>query len=453
MASREEQEYSTQAPAGYIGDFLKGDIFPYAKAFLGQQFGTLGGDNTSPFTYTGERIADFDPREVRGMELTDQAIGSYLPYLGEQANLLSEAAGTMRSAADLGGQGISAGLAAGRGLTGEAAGFTRGAGPDFSAARGGLGRAELSGYGSTGMFDPSRQVSNFYNPFEEQVVQQTLDDVSERFGKADIGLRDQAIGAGAFGGSRSRLTQEELAEDAARGAAQQVGAIRSQGFQGATNAAQQAFEAQQRRQQGLAGLQGQLAAREGQFGSAEAQAALRQGQQLGQLGQTEFGMGLQGGTGIANLGQRLGQGLGALGQQYQGLATTLPALQGQDISRLMAVGGLGRGKNQSGLDLDYQNFVGQYNLPMQTLQNVGALTASLGPLAGGYGYAGGSPPPQGSNFTSSVYAPVTGSLPGITSLPGSIGNPAAPPPGGFTPIATPPVTFPFFPDIGIGGLF
>ena len=29
MASREEQEYSTQAPAGYIGDFLKGDIFPY----------------------------------------------------------------------------------------------------------------------------------------------------------------------------------------------------------------------------------------------------------------------------------------------------------------------------------------------------------------------------------------------------------------------------------------
>ena len=458
MASREEQEYSTQAPAGYVGDFLKKDIFPYAKAFLGQQFGQLGGDNTSPFTYTGQRIADFDPREIQGMQLTDQAIGSYLPYLGQQASLLSEAAGTMRSAADLGGQGITAGLAAGRGLTGEAAGFTRGAGPDFSAARGGLGRAELSGYGSTGMFDPSRQVSNFYNPFEEQVVQQTLDDISERFGKADIGLRDQAIGAGAFGGARSRLTQEELAEDAARGAAQQVGAIRSQGFDRATTAAQQAFQDQQRRQLGLAGLQGQLAAREGQFGSAEAQAALRQGQQLGRLGQAEFGMGLQGGTGIANLGQRLGQGLGALGQQYQGLATTLPALQGQDISRLMAIGGLGRGKEQSGLNLDYQNFVGQYNLPMQTLQNVGALTASLGPLAGGYGYAGGAQPAAGSAF-----APVTGSLPGITSLPGSIGYnppagaPATPPPGGFTPPATPavnlPINFPSFPGVGIGGLY
>jgi hypothetical protein len=451
MASREEQEYSTQAPAGYISDFLQRDIFPYAQSFLKQQFGQLGGDDTSPFTYTGERVADFDPRETRGMQLADQAIGSYRPFLGTQADLLSEAAGTMRSAADIGGQGITAGLTAGRGLTGEAAGFTRGAGPDFSAARGGLGRAELSGYGATGMFDPSRQVSNFYNPFEEQVVQQTLDDISERFGKADIGLRDQAIGAGAFGGARSRLTQEELAEDAARGAAQQVGAIRSQGFEGARNAAQQAFEAQQRRGLGLAGLQGQLAAREGQLGSAEALAALRQGQQLGRLGQTEFGMGLQGGTGIANLGQRLGQGLGALGQQYQGLATTLPALQQQDISQQMALGGLGRGRDQSLLDLAYQNFVGQYNLPMQTLQNVGALTASLGPLAGGYGYAGGAQPAAG------AFAPNTGGLPGIASLPGSVGAPSAglptinPPIQ--PPITTPPVPFPIFPGIGIGGLF
>ena len=132
-------------------------------------------------------------------------------------------------------------------------------------------------------------------------------------------------------------------------------------------------------------------------------------------------MGLQGGTGLANLGQRLGQGLGALGQQYQGLATTLPALQAQDISQQMALGGLGRGREQSLLDLAYQNFVGQYNLPMQTLQNVGALTASLGPLAGGYGYAGGSVPPVGSNFDGSVYAPNTGNLPGMSTLPGSIG--------------------------------
>ena len=328
MASREEQEYSTQAPAGYIGDFLQRDIFPYAQSFLKQQFGELGEDNTSPFTYTGDRVADFDPREIRGMQLADQGIGSYQPFLNQQSNLLSEATGTMRSAADIGGQGISAGLAAGRGLTGEAAGFTRGAGPDFSSARSGLGRAELSGYGSTGMFNPNQQVSNFYNPFEEQVVQQTLDDISERFGKADIGLRDQAIGAGAFGGARSRLTQEELAEDAARGAAQQVGAIRSQGFEGARNAAQQAFEAQQRRGLGLAGLQGQLAAREGQLGSAEAQSALRQGQQLGQLGVQTLQAG-QAQVGLGEAGQRLG---------------------GVDINRLLSVGGVQQQQAQNEIE-------------------------------------------------------------------------------------------------------
>ena len=112
----------------------------------------------------------------------------------------------------------------------------------------------------------------------------------------------------------------------------------------------------------------------------------------------------------------------------------------------MAIGGLGRGKDQSGLDLDYQNFVGQYNLPMQTLQNVGALTASLGPLAGGYGYAGGGPPPEGSNYNSSVYAPVTGSLPGIAGLPGSIGYNQA---GGMNP--APPI-FGSLSGSGLGGL-
>ena len=68
------------------------------------------------------------------------------------------------------------------------------------------------------------------------------------------------------------------------------------------------------------------------------------------------------------------------------MASLLPQLQQQDISSMMGMGGMGRGRQQSLMDLNYQNFTGQYNLPMQTLQNVGALTASLGPMAGGFGY-------------------------------------------------------------------
>ena len=57
MATREEQEFSSQAPAGYIGDFLRTGIFPYARRFLEDQFNNLGRPDSSPFTYTGPRVA------------------------------------------------------------------------------------------------------------------------------------------------------------------------------------------------------------------------------------------------------------------------------------------------------------------------------------------------------------------------------------------------------------
>ena len=551
MASREEQEYSSQAPAPYIGQFLQQDIFPFAQQFLRQQFQNLGQADSSPFTYTGQRVADFDPRELYGMELADSAIGSYRPYLGAQADLLDEAAGISRGALARGQDEITAGLGAGRGLSSLGADLTRGAQfdttgrdllagaqqrqsgrgliegarfgqsgrdylmggvpgfseaqqltragapnldlartetasarPEFGGARAGLSRAEQTGYGSTGSFDP-RGIGSFYNPFEEDVVQQTLKDVREGLAKSDMGLRDEAVSGGAFGGSRSRMRRDELAENVARGAAEQVGAIRSGGYSDAANRAQQAFEAQQQRQAGLAGLQSGLAgqlggfagqeaqsalargrqfgdlssteaqnqlARASQLGSLEAQQAqaklntgqalnaseqaaidnamsrgqqlntldqqrfanqmqqgqqlsnidqqrfanqLQQGSQLGALGQQQFGMGLQGGQGLAGLGQQTAGALSGFGGQYGGMASLLPQLQQQDISSMMGMGGLGRGRQQSLMDLNYQNFTGQYNLPMQTLQNVGALTASLGPMAGGYGYAGGAQAPYG----------------------------------------------------------
>ena len=551
MASREEQEYSSQAPAPYIGQFLQQDIFPFAQQFLQQQFQNLGQADSSPFTYTGQRVADFDPRELYGMELADSAIGSYRPYLGAQADLLDEAAGISRGALARGQDEITAGLGAGRGLSSLGADLTRGAQfdttgrdllagaqqrqsgrgliegarfgqsgrdylmggvpgfseaqqltragapnldlartetasarPEFGGARAGLSRAEQTGYGSTGSFDP-RGIGSFYNPFEEDVVQQTLKDVREGLAKSDMGLRDEAVSGGAFGGSRSRMRRDELAENVARGAAEQVGAIRSGGYSDAANRAQQAFEAQQQRQAGLAGLQSGLAgqlggfagqeaqsalargrqfgdlssteaqnqlARASQLGSLEAQQAqaklntgqalnaseqaaidnamsrgqqlntldqqrfanqmqqgqqlsnidqqrfanqLQQGSQLGALGQQQFGMGLQGGQGLAGLGQQTAGALSGFGGQYGGMASLLPQLQQQDISSMMGMGGLGRGRQQSLMDLNYQNFTGQYNLPMQTLQNVGALTASLGPMAGGYGYAGGAQAPYG----------------------------------------------------------
>ena len=317
MATREDQEYSSQAPAPYIGQFLQQGIFPYASKFLQDQFKNYGSADSSPYTYSGQRVAGFDPREQYGMELSDSAIGSYRPYLKQQSNLLDQAASTTRD--------------------------------------------------SFKQFDP-RSTQRYYNPYEDQVVEQTMKDVREGLAKGDMAMRDDAISGGAFGGSRSRIRRSELGEDAARGAAEQVGAIRSQGYQDAANRSQQAFESQQQRQMAGAGA------------------------------------------------------LAGFGGQYGGMASLLPNLQQQDISSMMGMGGLGRGRQQSLMDLNYQNFTGQYNLPMQTLQNVGALTASLGPMAGGYGYAGGDP-----NYNS-TYGP-TG---GMGNMGGGVAGVYNPGGGGYT---------------------
>ena len=503
MADRTEREFTTQAPAGYIGDFLQGGIFPYAQGFLQDQFQNLGTPDSSPYTYTGQRVADFDPRERYAMDMSDQAIGSYRPYLQDQGQLLSEAGAAARGGTAEGQDLMRSGLGAGADFTAESAGLTRGAQPDFgqaenlinasmgdygevqdllrsgapnldlarretaaarpdfTGARSGLGRAEQSGIGSTGIFDPA-STSRFMDPYEDQVVQQTLKDVREGLAKGDMGLRDEAVTGGAFGGSRSRMRRDELAENTARGAAEQIGALRSQGYGQSLNAAQQAFEAQQGRRAGLAGLQSGLAGQRGSLAGAEGQAALARGsqfgnlssteaanqlsraqglagvqgqaagqrfqagqglaglqsagasnqlarsQQLGGLGQQAFGMGTAAGQGIAGLGSQLGQNLAGYGQSTGAMGAQLSQLQGGDINRTMGMGGLNRGREQSEMDLAYQNFTGQYNLPMQTLQNVGSLTASLAPIAGGYGYAGSSA--VGDYANAGMYSPNAGGI-------------------------------------------
>ena len=89
----------------------------------------------------------------------------------------------------------------------------------------------------------------------------------------------------------------------------------------------------------------------------------------------------------------------------QGLGTILSGLQGQDINRTMGIGSLGRGRNQAELDRAYSDFVGTYNLPMTTLSNTGSVLSALGPLAGGFGYAGSSAPQDFPNNTGAPFYP------------------------------------------------
>ena len=136
----------------------------------------------------------------------------------------------------------------------------------------GLGQFQPFIQQAAGFYGP-QGARDFYNPYEDAVVQQTISDLSERSGIQGIADRASAVQAGAFGGSRGRLMESERQRSFGRGLAEAIGGIRSRGFEGARAAAQGAAS-------GLAGL-----AQTGQAG------LINQIGTLGQLGQ--LGRGIQ----------------------------------------------------------------------------------------------------------------------------------------------------------------
>tara|TARA_R110001592_G_scaffold28304_3_gene104160 strand:- start:5873 stop:7147 length:1275 start_codon:yes stop_codon:yes gene_type:complete len=379
-------------PPQYIQDYLSGGkagipgLFPLLNASMANQFNTMGNPGATPFTYGGQRIAGFDPREKESFALADSAIGSYLPFMQQQEGLYNQGIGAARSGAameeSLAREGLRGGIA---GIE-EGAQRLRDVQPRFDQqlndARGYLQTSGQLGLGATQQFDP-RMAEQYFNPYEDQVVQQALKDTREGLSQADMGLRGNAVSSGAFGGSRGRITSDDLARQVGRGTAEAVGGLRSTGYQNALSNASNAFEQQQRRQAGAAGLFGNLG---GGLGSLAGQQAGLGADIAGGIA----GLGLQGGnlfrgTGsqIGNAQRNLSANYGNYGSMFGNLGNQLGANQRADIGLLGAVGGANRNMNQAGLDLDYNNFVGQYNLPAALLGQYSGIAQGISPLAGG----------------------------------------------------------------------
>ena len=480
-------------PPQYIQDFLAGNqqgvagLFPLLNQSLQNQFQTMGDPGATPYTYGGERIAGFSPRELEAFKLSDQAIGSYMPYLNRQQDLyesglqsgisgLQEAGSRLRGLENLQNQGFGraeqlfgsgtdeimrgadrasglANLGTQRSLAGlgDATSTARGAygllgsqlGGSNLTARGTLQDAARTSLGATREFDP-RSASRFMNPFENQVVQQTLRDIREQGSMADQRRRAGEIASGAFGGSRSRLQASELADAQRQAELDAVGRLRMAGFGNAQQQAQNAFEQQQRRQAGAASQLGNIAGGLGSLAGQQATAGQNLANQfanygqagglaLQNLGATQAGLGSMRGQALGNLGsnvanltgqrvglgQNIAGGLGNLGLQQanlmrstgQGigqLGNNLGALQRQDIGLLGSVGGANRNMNQAINDLAYQNFVGQYNLPTQLLGQYSGIAQGIAPLGGAQGTQTTGTP--GIDYTSSALGGFMGAL-------------------------------------------
>jgi len=135
----------------------------------------------------------------------------------------------------------------------------------------------------------------FYNPYEDQVIQGTIEQMNQQNQQQAQADRANAVSSGAFGGSRGRLMEQERERAFGRGLTQAVGGLRQQGYNQAQQMAQGAG-------QGLGQISGQL----GQFG--QGLGALGQGitSMAGQYGQLGRGMGQMGGafTDLGMTGQR-----------------------------------------------------------------------------------------------------------------------------------------------------
>lgn len=87
-------------------------------------------------------------------------------------------------------------------------------------------------------------VSQFFNPYENQVVQQTMSDIAEQGQMAQNQLSGQGVASGAFGGSRFGVAQAELAGKTLEQQARSAGQLRQAGFSQAQQAAQRAAQLQ-----------------------------------------------------------------------------------------------------------------------------------------------------------------------------------------------------------------
>jgi len=249
------------------------------------------------------QIADLSPAEMAAATAAQTGVGAYQPFL-------TQGSSTVGQGTDLVGT--------------DAAGYM---GDASTALQSGIGALQ----GTGAMYDP-QSYQNYMNPYEDQVIQNTMADIRRQGDVAQLGVAAQAVGSGAFGGSRGQIAQSELDRNVMKQQADTAAQMRAAGFQNAQQAAMGAFESGMGRQQQLGQLTGQMGAGLGSLGA-----------QTGQLGQT----------------------LGGLGIQQAGLGEMGTNLNTQDISNLMTTGANQRGIQQAGLDALRLSNLQRYTQPYQ----------------------------------------------------------------------------------------
>ena len=311
-----------------------------------------------------QEVADLTPDQLRAMEMARQATGIQDPYLADAVSSYRAGFGELGTGLD---------IARARELQSLDA-ITGGVG----SLGGRLSESENLLRGTLGGYDP-RMTGMFYNPFEEQVVQQTIEDVLEAGEKQDMAQRARDImtgGESAFG-SRARLGAQERREALGRGLGQALGSLRSQGFGEAQRTGLGEFARQRAQEmaasQGLSGLAG------ARFGAQQTQAGA-----LSNLGSLE-----------AQIGQQRAQAQQNLGANLQNIGTQAQQASAFDINQLMGAGQTQQAQQQAQLEAQRMNQLQTQQAPMAQYQSLLPFVQSV---------------PTGSFQTSTTFAPKPSAL-------------------------------------------
>jgi hypothetical protein len=221
------------------------------------------------------------------------------------------------------------------------------------AAANGIGRQQLgmaadltqaaAGFTPTAIRPDQALTQQYYNPFEQQVIDTSLRDLESARQRATQQMGQQAMAAKAFGGSRHGVAEALTAGEYGKQAGSMVSNLRNQGYQQALQLAQ----AQQLANQsaGLQGAQFRLGAagQLGQMGQGQTAADMLAAQSLMGLGGARQQFAQQQMDASRNLGlERLGIMQSALGLQMPGMGgTTTATTPGQTTYSNPASGALG----------------------------------------------------------------------------------------------------------------
>ena len=433
-----------------IPDYLENTVKDYADQAKAAYSAPI---NTG--TFTGRQfVAGEDPLQTQAINMAQQGVGSYSPYLqaaqaaqrtgagqlglagqtlggaygalGQAGSALGGVGGTINQAGStLGQAGQSLG---GIGGTINQAGQSLG---QAGAAYGGMGQFQAAGAGAAqgaaniaggaaGMTGPNAY-KQFMSPYQQQVIDATLAEYDKQGAAGAQQIKDSAISSGNFGGGREGAQLGEYQANRLADRAALQGSMLERGFGQANQLAQQNFANQGDlfgMQQGLGGMASNLFSQQGQMGQAQqslAQSQLGRGSAMANLSGAQQNLAqsqLGRGTAMQNLAQsQLGRGqaiqglsaaqqglAGAYGNQINqqfGLSDFQRQGMGQDISALGSMGAIRQGMNQAQLTADQQAArTGAYE-PYGRLTQFGNVLTGLGGGYAGQQYqdpgSGGSP--------------------------------------------------------------